>query len=249
VWCFRLVRNDIEPDTTMSADAPTTQQTIEKFPRIVEGGEHTLSLVEEGVFEPASLAKMRNLGPNAAATPNSSAGSTMSAAAENTFRTPQSATTSGGFPVTQMSQNGTVGNDSKALVPAEVKHSALGSPREAYEPLMSAILSAVSASFCASTGALPLSPRTLLLAQPDKHRSSTSTILASLRIYLTTTGTLIMSMCLSQVDGLMALSEHRAPRFQPGHHRTCCAVWRLCHMSSYPWDRRRNSRGGSRSDS
>lgn len=213
VWCFRLVRSDIEPDTNISADASTTQPKTEKFPRVVEGGGHTLSLVEEGVFEPASLAKMRNLGPNPAATPSSSAKSTMSAAVENTFRTPQSATASGGFPAAQMAQNGAAGNDSKALVPVEVKHSVLASSREPYEPLMSAILSAVSAAFCASTGALPLSPRTLLLAQPDKYRSSASTTLASLRIYLTTTGTLIMSMSLSQVDGLMALSEYRAPRF------------------------------------
>ncbi|KAH7040252.1 mediator complex subunit 13 C-terminal-domain-containing protein [Microdochium trichocladiopsis] len=207
VWCFRLVRRDVE------ADATTAGATSEGFPKIVEGGGYTLPLVEEGVFEPASLAKTRNLGPNANATPNSSASSTLSAAVENTFRTPQSTAAGAGFPAAQIGQNVPAGQDSKALVPVEAKPSALNSPKEAYEPLMSAILSAVSAAFCAATGALPLSPRTLLLAQPDKYASHASTTLASLRIYLTTTGTLIISMNLSQVEGLMALTDYRAPRF------------------------------------
>ncbi|KAJ1338401.1 mediator of RNA polymerase II transcription subunit 13 [Microdochium nivale] len=200
VWCFRLVRKDVEADAS------------ERFPKSVEGSGHTLPLVEEGSFEPASLAKTRNLGPNGNATPNSSAASTLSATVENTFRTPQSAL-GGGLSASQLGQSVTAEPDSKALVQGEPKPSTLSSTKEAYEPLMGAILSAVSAAFCASTGALPLSLRTLLLPQLDKYASNATTTLASLRIYLTTTGTLFISMSLSQVEGLMSLSELRAPRF------------------------------------
>ncbi|KAI0483623.1 mediator complex subunit 13 C-terminal-domain-containing protein [Xylaria cf. heliscus] len=200
LWCFRLViKNKSSGDV---ADAPSFEKTI-------ESAGFTLTIGEEGTFEPAHLVKHRFYGPNAANTPSSSS-SSASSAFDAAFRSAQSATTPS-FPTSVSEQDG------KALLaPPDSKMSSTASVRDVYECLLQASYSAISSFFSSKTGALPLSSRTLLLPGSVQGECYASPpILASLRIYLTTTGSLIISLSHSFADNLTTLSESVTSQLPP----------------------------------
>ncbi|KAI3320204.1 hypothetical protein HD806DRAFT_236548 [Xylariaceae sp. AK1471] len=190
-WCFRLVIKG--KSSAGSVDAPS-------FERSIESAGIALTISEEGAFEPAALVKSRFYGPNAASTPSSSS-SSASSAFDAAFRSAQSATTPS-FP-TSVAEH-----DVKAVGPADSKPSSMASVRDVYECLLSASYSVMCSCFCARTGAVPLSSRTLLLPSTIQSESNASPpVLASLRIYLTTTGSLVVSMSHSFAHNLITLSE------------------------------------------
>ncbi|KAI1434772.1 mediator complex subunit 13 C-terminal-domain-containing protein [Xylaria sp. CBS 124048] len=192
LWRFRLVIKD-----KSSADSIDLQS----FEKVIDGTGFAFTLTDEGAFEPAALVKHRSPGPNAVNTPSSSA-STTSSAFDATFRSSQSVTNPS-FPPPAAEQDG------RTLVPPD---SRLLSPtlsvRDVHEYLLQASYSAVSSSFCARTNAVPLSARTMLLPATVQHGCYTSqSIIASFRIYLTTTGSLIISLSHSFADNLVPLSD------------------------------------------
>ncbi|KAI0408394.1 mediator complex subunit 13 C-terminal-domain-containing protein [Xylaria palmicola] len=198
VWCFRL---GIKEKSADLADAP-------HFEKSIESAGFTLNIGEEGAFEPAQLVKHRFYGPNAANTPNSSSSST-SSAFDQAFRSAQSATTPS-FPASAAEQDG------KSVGPLDSKVSSTTSVRDVYECLLQAAYSAISSCYCSVTGAVPLSSRTLLLPMTVQDEYSTlPPILASLRIYLTTTGSLIVSMGHSFANNLVTLSDNVSNQLPP----------------------------------
>lgn len=185
LWLFRLHRKD-------------SQQEPLSFVKSLEGVGYSLSLVEEGAFEPAGLIKNRGYGPNAVNTPSSSSSST-SNPLDTVFRGPQSATLPGSA----------VDQEFKTLPVSDVKTPTATTNKEAHDHFISATLSVVSSAFCGKTGATPLNSRTLLLPQRVQGESALPVpVLASLRVYLTTTGALVTLVSLSQVEGLVTLSEN-----------------------------------------
>ncbi|KAI0839647.1 mediator complex subunit 13 C-terminal-domain-containing protein [Hypoxylon sp. FL0890] len=191
VWCFRLSQKDRQPA------APV-------FPKSVGSTGFTFSLTEEGFFESAALVRNRSLGPNAGNTPASSSSSSASTGLDSAYRSSQSATlpSAQSFPALSEQESKTVSSgDSKVVSSTPIK--------DVYEHFISAALSAISSGFCANTGAIPLSSRTLLLSR-NSHGNCINVpgILASLRIYLTTTGSLVISFALSPAEGIINLSEN-----------------------------------------
>ena len=200
LWCFRLV---IKGQTSTGlADTPS-------FERNVESAGFALSITEEGTFEPAALDKHRFYGHNAVNTPSSSS-SSASSALDAAFRSAQSATTPS-FPTSTAEQDG------KTVGSSDSKMSSTTSLRDVYECLLQASYAAITSYLSAKTGAVPLTSRTLLLPVADRNECcSTSTpILASLRIYLTTTGCLIVSMSHSFANSLVTLSENVTSQLPP----------------------------------
>lgn len=199
LWCFRLAIKD-----KFSADPVDTPN----FERSIESAGFTLTIAEDGAFEPAQLVKHRLYGINAAHTPSSSS-SSASSAFDPAFRSAQSATTPS-LPVLSVEQDG------RGLGSSDAKTSSTTTAKDAYECLLQASYSAISSCFCSRTGAVPLSSRTLLLPVTVQGEYSASPpILASLRIYLTTTGSLVVNLSHSFANHLVALSENVANQLPP----------------------------------
>ncbi|KAI0601149.1 mediator complex subunit 13 C-terminal-domain-containing protein [Biscogniauxia sp. FL1348] len=200
VWCFRLAqRNRSHAGQT---EAPS-------FPSTIECGAYILSLSDEGAFEPASLVKSRMHVHNATNTPTSSSsnGSVIS-----DQKNPQST----GFP---SHPNPAADQDPRSLGPAESKPTSTTSTfsiKDTHEYFVAAALSAISSSFCARTGAIPLTARTLLLPRTcQSEYDALPAILASLRVYLTTTGSLVVSMSHTFAENLMSLSDNLGNQLPP----------------------------------
>ncbi|KAI0010343.1 mediator complex subunit 13 C-terminal-domain-containing protein [Xylariaceae sp. FL0662B] len=198
LWCFRLSRKD-EFQGNISAVSP--------FPETVTSAGCTLSRAEEGGFEPAGLVKNR---PNAANTPSSSS-SSGSVVLDPTYRGPQSAS----LPSLQSLPFPTNEQEFRTTAPAESRLSSSMTIKDAYEYFICAALSAISASFCAKTNAIPLSSRTFLLPHAVHcNCDALPAVLASLRIYLTTTGSLVVTLGLSPAGGIVNLADalgHQLP--------------------------------------
>ncbi|KAI0888347.1 mediator complex subunit 13 C-terminal-domain-containing protein [Annulohypoxylon maeteangense] len=194
VWCFRLSQKDRQ------SAAPT-------FPKSVGSAGFTFSLTEEGALEPAALVKNRQYGPNAGNTPASSSSSSASAGLDSAYRNTQSATLP---PVQPFQPFPTLSEQEPKIAPyVDSKLASSTSIKDIYEHFILAALSAISSSFCATTGAIPLSSRILLLPRSSHSDCiDTPAILASLRIYLTTTGSLVISFALSPAEGIINLSEN-----------------------------------------
>ncbi|KAI0116029.1 mediator complex subunit 13 C-terminal-domain-containing protein [Hypoxylon sp. NC0597] len=191
VWCFRLSQKDRQPATPA-------------FPKSVGSAGFAFSLTEEGLFESAALAKNRSLGPNAGNTPASSSSSSASAGLDSAYRNAQSATLPSAQSFSTISEQ-----DSKTVSSVDSKVASSTPIKDVYEHFISAALSAVSSGFCANTGAIPLSSRILLLPRTSYNNCiNVPGILASLRIYLTTTGSLVVSFALSPAEGIINLSEN-----------------------------------------
>ena len=203
IWCFYLTGND------PSASVHPEQRGLGT--KIAVCG-YQLGLVEEGNLEPLSLfnesiglLKSRLPGAQALNTPSSSSSS--ASAMDSAFRGAQpfgappgtnpavaAAMLENKYPPMPMS-------DSKGYnsVPA----------REMYEFFITAVLSSLSASFCHQIGAIALNHRTVLLPsqafQLDEGDSSQwlrTSALATFRVYLTTTGSLVISVFVSLLQGL-----------------------------------------------
>lgn len=145
-----------------------------------------MTLAEEATFEPGSLAKNRMSGPNAAITPNSSS-PVIPGALDPLARSYQVVDLTGS-------------NDGRPATSTSAK--------DAYEPFISAVVSALVSTLCSTTGAIPLNARTLLLPRHMHGESNADTPhLASLRAYLTTTGVLVAMVNLSLAEGLSLFSD------------------------------------------
>jgi mediator of RNA polymerase II transcription subunit 13, fungi type len=170
--------------------------------------EYQLGLVKEGGFEPGGLLKSRSAGTNVLNTPSGQSPSTAVSAIDMTLRTTQS--------IAQASHSASSGNtdvDGKPMTASEPRAYDVIIIKDAYEYFVTALLSSLSSAFCSSTGSISLNSRTLLLPtripciDESQARQSTWAILATFRIYLTTTGTLLVSLSHRLVHGLVSSVE------------------------------------------
>lgn len=193
IWCFSLTAVD---GSTIGLPAqPPLEANLE-----VCG--YKLSMAEEGGLEPISLLKNRNVTPNTLNTPVSSSPS--GSALDNALRgaqAPGGAMTTTGFPVEP---------DTKANVGLSVDSKGYGSipAKDIYEFFTAAVLTSISQRFCAKTGAIPLDSRSFILPSNSTDSESSelaaAPIIASLRVHLTTTGSLFLGVSLSFSQGLHA---------------------------------------------
>ncbi|KAK3384527.1 mediator complex subunit 13 C-terminal-domain-containing protein [Lasiosphaeria ovina] len=199
IWCFYL----------SDKDAPLSLQPEQHGLYVkMEVCGYLLRLVEEGSFEPPSLYRGRSPGANVTNTPNSSSSS--ASGVEVAFRSTQPtslppALTAGTAAVdTKMAPS--LASDSKGYnsVPA----------REIHEFFVTAVLSSLSTSLCHQIGAISLNHRTVLLPPQAFHaddvdtaQASRTSALATFRVYLTTTGSLVISLSVSLLQGLISSAE------------------------------------------
>jgi len=203
IWCFYLVRKD-------STGSPAVSEHSRLGPTLEVCG-YTLGLVGEGAFEPSSLQKSRPPGTNTINTPSSSSSNTsavdVSARSGQSFSLPSAVS----MPPVPMDL------DSRPALPvARSDPKGYGSVpvKEMHEFFITAILSSLSTAFCQCSGAISLTPRTLLLPpntlQPENSepvRYPPLSALASFRVYLTTTGSLVVSLSVTAMEGLISSSD------------------------------------------
>jgi mediator of RNA polymerase II transcription subunit 13, fungi type len=180
------------------------------FEKTIESAGFPFTISEEGAFEPAALVKHRTYGANTANTPSSSSSST-SSALDAALRTVHAGPPGTYIHVPEIDKP----PDPKSR-PTDLRLSPGITIRDIYESLLSASYYAISSCFCARTGAIPLSSRALLLPHVDQNGASAMPpVLASLRIYLTTTGSFVVSISHSFANNLTTLSESPANQFPP----------------------------------
>lgn len=193
IWCFSLTAVD---GSTIGLPAqPSLDANLE-----VCG--YRLAMAEEGGLEPISFLKNRNATPNTLSTPVSSSPS--GSALDNALRGAQAtggAITATGFPVEA---------DNKTNVGLAVDSKGYGSipAKDIYEFFTAAVLTSLSQRFCTKTGAIPLDSRSFILPSNSTDSESlelaAAPIIASLRVHLTTTGSLLLGISLSFSQGLHA---------------------------------------------
>ncbi|KAK0708360.1 mediator complex subunit 13 C-terminal-domain-containing protein [Lasiosphaeris hirsuta] len=197
IWCFYLCK---DPSSTAPPDHLGLTQRIE-----VCG--YLLDSVDGGTLEPTSLQKSR---PPGAHTPSSSSstGSVMDTAGRNNQSfNPPPATVFG---------NGAVMMMDPKILPNAIPDSRYKSIpiREIHEFFITAVLSSLTTSFCHQIGAIPLNHRTVLLPSQafqaddgDFGQVLRTSALATFRVYLTTTGSLIISLYVSLLQGLISSAD------------------------------------------
>lgn len=196
IWCFSLTAND--GSSIGQPGQPVLGANLD-----VCG--YKLGLVEEGGLEPISLLKNRIMPPNSLITPSSSSPS--GPALDTAMRgapTPGGIINPAGFPL---------GGDTKASFGPYVDSKGYGSipAKDIHEYFIAAVLASLSHKFCTKTGAIPLDSNSFVLpsnaANTETSLPVSAPMVASLRVHLTTTGSLLIGMSLSIAQGLQANSD------------------------------------------
>jgi mediator of RNA polymerase II transcription subunit 13 len=195
IWCFYLSSN--------GAAAATQPERLGLHKRMEVCG-YPLGLVGEGNLEPIGLLKNRPLGTNAINTPSSS--SSAGSALDMNVRGPQPFS----LPPTPVVVEGKVAStpvgDAKGYtsVPA----------REIHDFFITAVLSSLTTYFCRAIGAVLLNHRSALLPPQAFHsedadwsQTPRSSALVTFRTYLTTTGSLVISLHVAVLQGLVSSAD------------------------------------------
>ncbi|KAG7107068.1 Mediator of RNA polymerase II transcription subunit 13 like protein [Verticillium longisporum] len=190
LWHFHIPRQDATQPTAHTEEGGALDHLLD-----VAG--FNLVLTDEGSFEPGHLFKSRPVGQGqtAANTPTHPAfnGSVPDATLRNasSFDNTNTATPSSSDP--EGKPTPITSSDGKISITVKI----------AYEQFISAIISTVSSPICRRLAAIPLNHCTILLNSKvirqgeSKNASGTETaVLGTFRIYLTTTGTLVISFSL-----------------------------------------------------
>ncbi|CAM1501997.1 Fc.00g039810.m01.CDS01 [Cosmosporella sp. VM-42] len=196
IWLFHVISKDAASDVVSRRPDVT-----------IESCGHTLVMGEEGTFEPINLQKNRGNTTHNNATSSSSAGSALDSSQRNSFASqPQGSTLLEPDSRLATSSN----NDPKAA------------HKTVYEHFISAILATVSLAFCGQSMAIPLNYRTVLIpasqARSDGQDSAPvneDPVLGTFRTYLTTTGSLVISLYVSVCQSLSSLEDVVAANFTP----------------------------------
>lgn len=197
IWCFFL------PGSDGSSVAQSGEGESSLGPSL-DVCHHNLTLVDDGTLEPISLLKNRIMTPNAINTPSTSSPS--GPAVDGLFRP---ATTPGGV----VNSASFSEPDMNSAFGSTADHKGYGSipTKDIHEYFITAVLACLSQRFCLKTGAIPLDSKSFLLpseamsAEPETSpQASTTSTFASLRVHLTTTGSLFIGVSLSLVQGVSA---------------------------------------------
>jgi mediator of RNA polymerase II transcription subunit 13, fungi type len=202
IWCFYLRDKDA---------SQTVQPEQLGLTAKMEVCGYLIGLAEEGSFDPFSLHRSRPPGAHATHTPSGSSSSTSAS------DVPVRSAPSFNPPVTNVQGNGPVlmmDNKVVAGPMADVKGYNSVPLREIHEFFITAVLSSLTTAFCHRIGAIPLNHRTVLLPsqvfQPDEGdlgKLLRTSAIATFRVYLTTTGSLVISLCVSLLQGLISSAD------------------------------------------
>ncbi|KAK0641204.1 mediator complex subunit 13 C-terminal-domain-containing protein [Cercophora newfieldiana] len=205
IWCFYL--RDKDPSLTVQPEQIGLTVKME-----VCG--YLIGLVEEGSFDPLSLHRSRSSGQHATHTPSSSSSS------GSALDIPARVTQPFNPAIPIMPGNGPVMMMDNKLVTGpipDMKGYSSVPLREIHEFFITAALSSLTTAFCHKIGAIPLNHRTVLLPsqvfQPgegDFGQLLRTSAIATFRVYLTTTGSLIISLCVSLLQGLISSADARS---------------------------------------
>ena len=206
IWCFHLVGKDGSPIGTATPNG---------LGATLEVCGYKLGRVEEGGFDPIFLLKGRHTG--GATSINTPSGTSPSGSAiDMTLRSAQSFAVTPSQPLSGLSDAETKGSsvaESKGYTSIPVK--------DVYEYFISAVLASLSSVFCSRTGAIALNYKSVLLPGDGQQTGDklpvqrfTNATLATFRVYLTTTGSLLISLCHSLVKGLASSAETLSSGFQ-----------------------------------
>ncbi|KAL1866250.1 hypothetical protein VTK73DRAFT_4839 [Phialemonium thermophilum] len=210
-WCFYLVGED-EPSLDRS-DESLLGPTIE-----VCG--YRLGLVQEGAFEPLNLLKSRSSGTNPVNTPNSSSSAGSGLDSNKAVQPPSGGATANLVGSTAPTLTSGTETETKMQLSNMADPKGYNSipVNEMHKFFIQAILSSLSTSFCRETGSIPLTPKTMLLSSTIFRRGDLEppglappSALATFRVYLTTKGSLVISLNVSLVHGLISFSETLHP--------------------------------------
>lgn len=202
LWCFSLMGSD---------GSPVGQVGEFLLGPTLECCGHSLAMVEEGTLEPLSLLKNRFMTANSLNTP-----STSSPSGPPFDPALRPVTTPGGaVPSTNLSAEA----DAKISSSSTVESQGYGSmpTKEIHDHFVSSVIASLSQRFCSKTGAIPLDSKSFLLpaeaalADPAASQTSSASTLASLRVHLTTTGSLLIGVSLTLVHGVCSAGNGLSP--------------------------------------
>ncbi|KAL7787486.1 mediator complex subunit 13 C-terminal domain-containing protein [Trichoderma ceciliae] len=174
-----------------------------------------LIIREEGVIEPPIIQKPRSQPLQSSGTPTSllSTSSTLEQAHRPALASPLQTTA-------PSSQDLESKAESRPRATAQ---------RALYEKFIVSVLLTISTTFCRRAGAVPLNYRTVLLsptaynAQPHGVAIGKPQILGTFRVYLTTTGALVISLALTKCKGILSLDDAAASSLAPSGYSVLAA--------------------------
>lgn len=218
IWCFSL------PGQDGSLVPPTEEGDSILGPTIVVCG-YSLAMIDEGTFEPISLLKTRIMTPNAMNTPSSSSPSAPGLDASLRAVT----TPGGGMSSTSFSNEMDLSSSLSSM--ADPKSYGSIPTKDIYEYFVSSVLAALSQRFCSKANAIPLDSKTFILpseaasTDPEIALATPSTsILASLRVHLTTAGSLLIGLYITRGNGILAVSDGLGSAAPPSMGSTVLAA-------------------------
>ncbi|KAF5618187.1 mediator of RNA polymerase II transcription subunit 13 [Fusarium sp. NRRL 52700] len=194
IWIFQIVSKDGPSNLLNSAPGSS-----------LEASGYTLGMVEEGTLEPVALQKSRIPGNTTQNAPNNAAST--SSPAEANGRNPLISPTqvAGGAMPDGGSQSSGQATDMKT--PRIV-------PKIIYEQFIVAVISSIAFAFCSRSMAIPLNYRTMLIPplQADANErnrglSQADPVVGTFKTYLTTTGSLIVSLTFSYCKNLATVED------------------------------------------
>lgn len=164
---------------------------------------HSLTMVGEGTLEPLSLLKNRIMTPNSLNTPSTSSpnGPPLDSASRSAA-TPGPTETD-----TKLSFGSTVDSSGYGAIPT----------KEIHDFFITSVLASLSQRFCSKTGAVPLDSKSFLLpsdgalADPAASQILSASTIASLRVHLTTTGSLLIGVSLAVAQGIYSDGNGLSP--------------------------------------
>lgn len=219
IWCFFLPGAEGSSASQSGEGEPLLGPTLD-----VCG--HKIAMVDEGTLEPISLLKNRIMTPNAMNTPSSSS---PSGPGLDTALRP--ATTTPGGVMNSASFSSEADPSSSYGSAADPKGYGSIPTRDIHQYFITSVLATLSQRFCSKTGAIPVDSKSLLLpsesasADPEiSPLASSASIFASLRVHLTTAGSLLIGISLTHAQGVHAASDGLSPPLPPSAGTTVLAA-------------------------
>lgn len=179
---------------------------------------HTLAMVEEGALEPISLLKNRILAPNSLNTPSSSSpsGPTLDSGMR-TASTPGGTINQANPPSSSSEMDVSMSFGSNT----DGKNYGSTTTKNIYEYFVAASLASLSQNFCSKAGAVPLDARSCVLpvheasTEPGNQQAVIFPTVVSLRVHLTTTGSLLIGISSGCAPGMRVTEDGLSSPFPP----------------------------------
>ncbi|QUC16276.1 uncharacterized protein UV8b_00517 [Ustilaginoidea virens] len=197
-WYFRLIAQEGSHD--ISTKEPETSLIL---------CNQSLTAGEEGFLEPGHLQKPRTNQPPASHAPASSNSCTSAPDQAQRYLVPSSSHAGPG-----VSQEHEGSGSGSTTVEFKSSQGEPTSSKAVYENFIFATLLTMSAAFCNRTGAIPLDYQTVLLSPSflgndgvGEVATDRAATVGTMRAYMTTTGTLVLSMSLTICRGLRSFND------------------------------------------